>query len=86
MHNLVRRGSGSVESVGATAGRGVSMLDGQLAVIVDYSRTAKPPVNWVRGELRWLEPGQEVLGLLIFPLGQRRIGLFPFRMTRSRRH
>ncbi|HCU92243.1 MAG TPA: hypothetical protein DHU96_05695 [Actinobacteria bacterium] len=86
VHNRVRRGSGVVESAGTTAGRGVSMLDGQPAVIVDYSRTVGPPVNWMRGELRWLEPGQEVLGLLIFPLGQRRIGPFPFRMTRSRRH
>ena len=46
VHNLVRRGRGVVESVGATAGRGVSLLDGQPAMIVDYSRTAKPPGSW----------------------------------------
>lgn len=65
------------------AGRGLSLLDGQPAVIVDYSRTAKPPVSWLRGELRWLEPGHEILGLLIFRLGKRHIGPFPFHLTRS---
>lgn len=83
VHNLARRGDAIEESVGATAGRGLSLLDGQPAVIVDYSRTAKPPVSWVRGELRWLEPGHDILGLLIFPLGKRYIGPFPFRLTRS---
>ena len=71
------------ESVAAVAGRGLSLLDGRPAVIVDYSRTARPPVSWVRGELRWLTPGREILGLLIFPLGKHRIGPFPFSLTRS---
>lgn len=83
VHNLVRRGRAIEKSVGARAARGSSLLDGQPAVIVDYSRTAKPPVSWVRGELRWLRPGEEILGLLIFPLGRRHIGPFPFRLTRS---
>ena len=79
----MRRGGATKESVGATAARGSSLLDGQPAVIVDYSKTAKPPVSWVRGELRWLRPSQEILGLLVFPLGKRHIGPFPFRLTRS---
>ena len=83
VRNLVRRGGAIEKSVAAVAGRGDSLLDGRPAVIVDYSRTAKPPLSWVRGELRWLEPGHEILGVLIFPLGKRRIGPFPFRMTRS---
>ncbi len=83
VHNLVRRAGATGMSVAATAARGSSLLDGQPAVIVDYSKTAKPPVSWVRGELRWLRPGQEILGLLIFPLGKRHIGPFPFRLTRS---
>ena len=83
MHNLVRRGGATKKSVAATATRAPSLLDGQPAVIVDYSKTAKPPVSWVRGELRWLRPGQEILGLLIFPVGKRHIGPFPFRLTRS---
>ncbi len=81
--NLVRRGGAVEKSVSATAARGSSLLDGRPAVIVDYSKTAKPPVSWVRGELRWLRPGQEILGLLIFPVGKRRIGPLPFRLTRS---
>ena len=85
VRNLVRRGGAIEKSVAAVAGRGVSLLDGRPAVIVDYSRTAKPPVSWVRGELRWLEPGHEILGVLIFPLGKRWIGPFPFRMARSGR-
>ncbi len=83
VHNLVRRGGATEKSVGAIAARGSSLLDGRPAVIVDYSRTAKPPVSWVRGELRWLTPGQEIIGLLIFPLGRHHIGPFPFRLTRS---
>lgn len=83
VRNLVRRGGVIKESVAAVAGGGVSLLDGRPAVIVDYSRTAQPPVSWVRGELRWLKPGHEILGLLVFPLGKRRIGPFPFRLTRS---
>jgi len=81
--NLVRRRGAIEESVAAVAGRGLSLLDGRPAVIVDYSRTARPPVSWVRGELRWLTPGREILGLLIFPLGKYRIGPFPFSLTRS---
>jgi hypothetical protein len=83
VHNLVRRRGATKESVRAAAARGSSLLDGQPAVIVDYSKTAKPPVSWVRGELRWLRPGQEILGLLIFPLRKHPIGPFPFRLTRS---
>lgn len=83
VRNLVRR-SGAVEkSVAAVAGRGLSLLDGQPAVVVDYSTTARPPVSWLRGELRWLTPGREILGLLIFPLGKHRMGPFPFLMTKS---
>lgn len=83
VHNLVRRKGAIEKSVGATAARGSSLLDGRPAIIVDYSTTAKPPVSWVRGELRWLRPGQEILGLLIFPLGRHHIGPLPFRLTRS---
>jgi ketosteroid isomerase-like protein len=82
VRNLVRRGGATEKSVGARAVCDFSLLDGGPPVIVDYSGTAKPPVRWLRGELRWLRPGQEVLGLPIFPLGKRRIGPFPFQLTR----
>lgn len=42
VHNLVRRRGVTQKSVRATAGRGSSLLDGRPAVIVDYSKTAKP--------------------------------------------
>lgn len=83
VRNLVRRGTAVERSAGARAARGLSLLDGEPAVIVDYSKTAKPPVSWLRGELRWARPGQEILGVLIFPLGKRHLGPFPFRLTRS---
>lgn len=85
VRNLVRRGGAVKESVAAVARCGPSLLDGRPAVIVDYSMTARPPVSWVRGELRWLEPGREILGVLIFPVSKHRIGPFPFRMARSGR-
>lgn len=82
VYNLARRGGAITKSVGAVAGPGVSLLDGRPAVIVDYSGTAKPPVSWVRGEMRWLKPGREVLGVLIFPLGKHCIGPLPFQLAR----
>lgn len=82
VRNRVRRHGVVGESVRVTAAGGRSRLDGRPATIVDHS-TAKPPVSWVRGELRWLAPGTEVLGVLLFPIGRHRIGPFPFRLTRT---
>jgi hypothetical protein len=83
VRNLVHRRAGIKESAAAIAAPGVSILDGRPAVVVDYKRTAKPPVSWARGELRWWSPGSEVLGVLLFPIGAHVIGPFPFRMTRE---
>jgi len=44
---------------------------------------APPPVRWSRGELRWLSPGEEILGLLTIGVGHLYLGPFPFRLTRS---
>ncbi len=83
VRNLVRRDGGVQQSVSAAAGDGVSLVDGRPAVVVDYSG-ARPPVRWVRGELRWLTPGSEVLGVLLFPVSGRFVGPLPFTMVRCR--
>ena len=62
---------------------GGSLLDGRAALVADYSRTAAPPVKWLGGEMRWLVPGEQVLGMLVFPIGRRLLGPFPFQLTRS---
>ena len=85
VHNLVRRAGGVESSVSARAARGLSLIDGRPAVIVDYSGTAKAPVSWLHGEMRWARPGEELLGVLIFPLGKRHLGPFPFRLSRAGR-
>lgn len=82
VHNFVRRGSAVTESAGAKAVPGVSLLDGAPVVVVDYSQTASPPVSWTRGEVRWLSPGREILGVLLFPMGKLLLGPFPFTMTK----
>ena len=55
----------------------------RLVWVADYSRTARPPVKWLRGEMRWMVPGGQVLGMLLVPVGRRVIGPFPFQMTRN---
>ena len=83
VHNRVRRGGSTRLATDCWVSRGESLLDGRPAVVADYSRTAKPPVKWLRGEMRWLVPGEQILGVLLFPIGRRAIGPFPFQMTRS---
>lgn len=83
IRNLVHRHTRIEKSVAAIAVPGVSILDGRPAVVVDYKHTAKPPVSWARGELRWWSPGSEVLGVLLFPVDEHIIGPFPFQMTRQ---
>lgn len=84
VHNLVRRGAAVQLSVAGWASAGTSLLDGRPAVVVDYSRTARPPVRWLRGEIRSLPAKDEVFGVLLFPLGRRALGPFPFHMVRER--
>jgi hypothetical protein len=83
VHNLVRRGTITKQATDCWVSSGGSLLDGRAALVADYSRTARPPVKWLRGEMRWLVPGVQVLGLLVFPVGRWVIGPFPFQMTRS---
>ena len=83
VHNLVRRGDTTKPATDCWVSSGGSLLDGRAALVADYSRTAAPPVKWLRGEMRWLIPGEQVLGMLVFPIGRRVIGPFPFQMTRS---
>jgi hypothetical protein len=37
-------------------------FDGKPVVALSYAETARPPVSYGRAELRWLSPGDEVLG------------------------
>ncbi len=75
--NLVLRHGATRESVRAVATPGTSVVDGRPALVIDYS-AARPPLSWVRSELRWLTPGREVLGLLMFQVAHRSLGPFPF--------
>jgi hypothetical protein len=81
VHNLVRRGRRVVRAVDATASSGTSLLDGKPAIVVDYSKTSRPPGCWVRGELRWLVEGSDVLGVLLVPVRGHLLGPLPFRLT-----
>lgn len=83
VHNLVRRSGITRLATDCWVSSGESLLDGRPALVADYSRTARPPVKWLRGEMRWLIPGEQILGVLIFPIGRRVIGPFPFEMTHS---
>ncbi len=83
VHNLVRRRHTTQLATDCWVSSGGSLLDGRAALVVDYSRTAAPPLKWVRGEMRWLVPGEQVLGILVLPIGRRVIGPFPFQMTRT---
>jgi hypothetical protein len=83
VHNLVRRGGNITPATDCWVSSGGSLLDGRAALVADYSRTAAPPVKWLRGEMRWLVPGEQILGMLVLPVGRRLIGPFPFQMTRS---
>ena len=82
-HNLVRRGATSRRATDCWVSSGESLLDGRAALVADYSRTARPPLKWIRGEMRWLVPGTQVLGVLVLPVGGRIIGPFSFQMTRA---
>ena len=82
VNRVLRRGS-AVEAVVGVVSTGPSLLDGNPALIVTYRRTAPPPVRWMRGEVRWLEPGESLLGMLFLPIrGKMGIGPFPFLLTR----
>lgn len=83
VRNLVRRRDGVHESVRGEVMPGQSLLDGRPVLVVDYSATSHPPLAWTRGELRWLTPGREVLGVLLFRLGRRVVGPVPFLLTPS---
>jgi hypothetical protein len=83
VHNLVRRGNATRPATDCWVSSGGSLLDGRAALVADYSRTAAPPLKWLRGEMRWLAPGEQILGMLVLPVGRRLIGPFPFQMTRS---
>ena len=81
--NRVLRRDGVVDAVVGAVGTGESLLDGNPALIVTYRRTAPPPVRWMHGEVRWLEPGESLLGMLFLPIrGRVVIGPFPFLLTR----
>ncbi len=82
-HNLVCRGATTMPATDCWSSSGESLLDGRAALVADYSRTARPPVRWIRGEMRWLVPGNQVLGVLVLPMGRWVIGPFPFQMTRA---
>lgn len=79
VHNLVRRGHSTQRATDCWVSSGGSLLDGRAALVVDYSRTAAPPLKWVRGEMRWLVPGEQILGMLVLPVGRRLIGPSPSR-------
>jgi hypothetical protein len=83
VRNLVRRRGVIRGSVRAVATDGESVLDGRRAVIVDYSKTARRPVSLLRGELRWLTPNVEALGMLIGRIAGRTVGPFPFILRRA---
>ena len=83
VHNLVRRGDTTRQATDCWVSSSGSLLDGRAALVADYSRTARPPVKWLRGEMRWLVPDAQILGMLVFPIGRRVIGPFPFQLTRS---
>lgn len=82
VNRVLRRGH-TVEAVVGAVSTGASVLDGSPALIVSYRRTAPPPVRWLHGEVRWLEPGQSLLGMLFLPIrGRVAMGPFPFLLTR----
>jgi hypothetical protein len=63
---------------------GRSRLDGQPAAIVGYRETAALPTRWMRGEMRWVDPGSVALGMLFMPFGSHiALGPFPYLLTRS---
>jgi hypothetical protein len=62
---------------------GTSRLDGRPAAIVDYRRTAAAPTRWLRGEVRWVDPGSVAMGMLFLPIRSRiALGPFPYLLTR----
>ena len=82
VNRVLRRGL-TVDAVVGAVGTGESALDGNPALIVTYRGTAAPPVRWLRGEVRWFEPGQSLLGMLFLPIrGRLVMGPFPFLLTR----
>lgn len=63
---------------------GTSRLDGLPAAIVDYRETAALPTRWMRGELRWVDPGSVAFGMLFLPVGSHiALGPFPYLLTRE---
>jgi hypothetical protein len=77
-----RRGHVTPVQVGITS-PGISRLDGHRAAIVQYQETAALPTRWMRGELRWVDPGAVALGMLFLPVGSHiLLGPFPYLLTR----
>ena len=86
LRNLVRRHGAVKASVAAKMSAGLSRFDGRPVVTVNYAETAPFPVTRGRGEMRWLSPDTEILGLLIIlTVGQHYIGPYPYRPRRSPR-
>jgi hypothetical protein len=52
---------------------------------VDYAASGSPLVTSLHGEIRWLDQGERVLGLVMVRPGGRTLATFPFEMTRSDR-
>lgn len=64
---------------------GTSTLDGRVAAIVEYRQTASLPTRWMRGEVRWVDPGSVALGMLFLPIRSHVVlGPFPYLLTRHR--
>ena len=85
VRNLVRRRGAIRPSVACAAAPGSSVVDGRRALIVDYAASGSPLVASLHGEIRWLDQGERVLGLVMVRPGGRTLATFPFEMTRSDR-
>lgn len=82
-HNLIRRRGQVMPSLKVKISSGISRFDGRPAVVVSYAETDPAPARVLRGELRWLSPDVELLGLLMIQIGRHLIGPFPFSLRRS---
>lgn len=81
--NLALRRGQVVPVQDGIASSGPSRLDGRPAAIVDYRHTAAVPTRWMRGEVRWVDPGSVAMGMLFLPIRSRiALGPFPYLLTR----
>lgn len=85
MTNLAMRHGRAMPVQEGITSAGPSRLDGRPAAIVEYGETAAVPTRWMRGEVRWVEPGAVALGMLFLPVGSHvALGPFPYLLTRHR--